>query len=159
MMLHVAIICIVMASCHSHAFSLSLSVVCEFSFVGGGAFFWFEPFPDLSTYACQIWSRSDSRVRKSGDRQTHTHTHTHTTGHCSFIRLISKAMMLYTTYWLWTNTSKETNRDWNDSRYVTQNNVVYQLNQTYQQCWFIIRAGICVIERQRSASDRSSESR
>ena len=30
----------------------------------------FEPSLDLSTYACQIWSRSDGRVENMGDRHT-----------------------------------------------------------------------------------------
>ena len=45
---------------------------------GGQCFFRFEPFPDLSTHACQIWSWSDGHVKKKGaplqtDRKTHTH--------------------------------------------------------------------------------------
>ena len=40
---------------------------------GVGIFFTFESFPDVSAYACQIWSRSDGRVEK--DLHTHIHTH------------------------------------------------------------------------------------
>ena len=36
--------------------------------------FRFEPFPDLFTHACQIWSRSDGCVRKKRG-QTDRHTH------------------------------------------------------------------------------------
>ena len=41
----------------------------------GGGNLSFKPFPDLSTYACQIWLQSDGRVEKKGGyRQTHTQT-------------------------------------------------------------------------------------
>ena len=35
----------------------------------------YEPFADLSAYACQIWSQSDGRVENRGI-QTDTHTQT-----------------------------------------------------------------------------------
>ena len=35
-----------------------------FRAIHGATFCRFEQFPDLSTYACQIWSRSDGRVKK-----------------------------------------------------------------------------------------------
>ena len=41
---------------------------------GGAIFFRFEPFPDLSTHACPIWSRSDRCIRKKRV-QTDRHTH------------------------------------------------------------------------------------
>ena len=52
----------------------------------GGNFFRFESFSDVFTYACQIRSRSDGRVKKGVEElHTDTHAYTHTKGHCSFI--------------------------------------------------------------------------
>ena len=49
----------------------------------GQCLFKYEPFPDLSLYACQIWSRSDGPVEKRGGRDTQTEKHTK--GRRSFI--------------------------------------------------------------------------
>ena len=49
---------------------------------GGPIFFTYEPFPDLSAYAWQIWSQSDGHVEK---KVGYRHTYTHMKGHCSFI--------------------------------------------------------------------------
>ena len=44
----------------------SLKFPCWPSWTGWGNCFRFEPFPDLATYMCQIWSRSNGRVGKNG---------------------------------------------------------------------------------------------